>query len=107
MGIIDHKLDVAAVNPLFETLVSCVSDGVLITDETGQVLCLNDAFKDMLGDAGVSDGGLARIINQAERKTCAAVSYSQTGSPSIILYAYANSSIATVPSAMWTSISAR
>jgi len=81
MGIIDHKLDVAAVNPLFETLVSCVSDGVLITDETGQVLCLNDAFKDMLGDAGVSDGGLARIINQAERKTCAAVSYSQTGSP--------------------------
>lgn len=88
MGSFEHKLDLAAVNPLFETLISCISDGVLITDEHGEVLCLNDAFKEMLGDdngtmdnAHIHGMGLDRIFSLAERSTCAALSYASPGSP--------------------------
>ena len=83
MSIINHKLDGAAVNPLFETLLSCMSDGVLIADEHGQVLCLNDAFKTMLsdGEALFDEGDLDRIFNLAQQSTCAALSYATKGSP--------------------------
>ncbi|MBL4615744.1 MAG: sigma 54-interacting transcriptional regulator [Magnetovibrio sp.] len=88
MGIIDHKLDLAAINPLFKTLISCISDGVLITDEDGQVLCLNDAFKQMLGDGdttagdeSINESELARIFSLTDRSTCAALSYASPGSP--------------------------
>ena len=75
MGLIDHKLDIAAVNPLFETLITCMSDGVLITDEHGEVLCLNDAIKEMFGD----DQQLERLFGLVERTSCAALSYTSPG----------------------------
>lgn len=88
MGIIDHKLDPTAVNPLFETLISCLSDGVLITDENGEVLCLNEAFKEILGDGdghgtngSINERELKRIFSLADRSTCAAMSYATPGSP--------------------------
>jgi len=88
MGIIDHKLDLAAVNPLFETLITCISDGVLITNEDGEVLCQNEASRQMLGQdhLGAAGGGagereLDRIFDLAKRSTCAAFSYASTGSP--------------------------
>ena len=49
MGLVDYKITSTAVKPLFETLISCLSDGVLIADETGLVLCQNEASKKMLG----------------------------------------------------------
>jgi len=84
MGIIDHNLDLSAVNPLFETLITCMSDGVLITDEHGKVLCLNDAFNDMLGSEGrktLDEMGLDHFFSQSKRTTCAAMSYATTGTP--------------------------
>ena len=84
MGSIDHKLDRSAVDPLFETLITCTSDGVLITDEHGEVLCLNDAFREMLGENGedaIDELEVQRIFSLAERSTCAATSYPTSGSP--------------------------
>lgn len=79
MGVIDHKLDLAAVNPLFETLLKCISDGVLITDETGQVLCHNDAFQKMMGDGGgkpVGEQEWEHLFDLAKKPTCAAQMHS-------------------------------
>ena len=84
MGIIDHKLDLAAVNPLFETLITCMSDGLLITDEDGEVLCLNDAFRDMLGDKGhgsLDEMGLEQLFEKSEKSACAAMSYTDAATP--------------------------
>ena len=88
MGTIDHKLDLAAVNPLFETLITCISDGVLITNEDGEVLCQNEASRQMLGQDHLGAAGgaagereLDRIFDLAKRSTCAAFSYASTGSP--------------------------
>lgn len=88
MGIIDHKLDLAAVNPLFETLITCISDGVLITNEDGEVLCQNEASRQMLGQDHLGGTGgaagereLDRIFDLAKRSTCAAFSYASKGSP--------------------------
>jgi len=84
MGIIDHKLDLAAVNPLFETLITCISDGVLITDEDGEILCQNEASRQMLGENNIDTAGereLDRIFDLAKQSTCAAFSYATPGSP--------------------------
>ncbi|HEY9079504.1 sigma-54 interaction domain-containing protein [Magnetovibrio sp.] len=84
MGIIDHKLDLAAVNPIFETLITCISDGVLITNEDGEVLCQNEASRQMLGEDNHDAPGereLDRIFDLAKRSTCAAFSYASNGSP--------------------------
>lgn len=84
MGSMTHSLDPIAENPLFFTLLSCMSEGVLIADEQGEVLCLNSAFKRHVGDgrAGESDQGLidrlglGRILNMANRKTCTLADHS-------------------------------
>ena len=84
MGIIDHKIDLAAVNPLFETLITCISDGILITNEDGEVLCQNEASRQMLGQNhldAVGEQELDRIFDLAKRSTCAAFSYASSGSP--------------------------
>jgi len=83
MGTIDRKLDLAAGNPLFETLITCISDGVLITDEHGEVLCKNEAFTQMLGDdtsGALGERTMERIFDLAKRSTCAAMSYATPGS---------------------------
>lgn len=83
MAIAKREIGHIAENPLFFTLLSCMSDGVLITDEAGEVLCLNSAFKKHVGDGrrGESDQGmierlgLERMLDMASRTSCKALNY--------------------------------
>ncbi|MBF0251415.1 MAG: sigma 54-interacting transcriptional regulator [Alphaproteobacteria bacterium] len=68
-------------DPLFETLMSCVSDGILVTDEDGGILCLNNAFRELLDGSGPGAAdeaaalrrlGLDRFLAMAGRATCPA-----------------------------------
>ncbi|MCW8916098.1 MAG: sigma 54-interacting transcriptional regulator [Magnetovibrio sp.] len=84
MGIIDHQLNLTGAQPLFETLITCMSDGILIADENGRVLCQNDTICKMLGEddsKALSRTTLDRIFNLATQSSCAAVAYAQPGSP--------------------------
>jgi len=83
MGVLDHTWDHFASNPALATLLSCVSDGVLIADERGEVLCLNSAFRKHMGnnsafsEAGdhptVKQLGLDKILDMAGRTPCDAL----------------------------------
>ena len=80
MGNIDFNHNLFVPNPIFTTLLSCMSDGILITDENGEVLCLNSAFQEHLGQehdvkdgqgyASVTDMGLDRVLALAEHSPC-------------------------------------
>lgn len=84
MGIIDHKLDLTGAHPLFETLITCISDGVLIADENNRVLCQNDMICQMFGedcDQTLSQSKLGEIFALSEKSSCAAVTYATPGTP--------------------------
>lgn len=83
MVAISQKFADVAKHPLFTTLLSCVSDGVLITDEKGEVLCLNAAFREHLGEEGEGENepgisvspSMERILDVISRQSFSSQPY--------------------------------
>ncbi len=103
MVAISSKFTDIADHLLFSTLISCVSDGVLITDETGEVLCLNSAFKEHLGEK--KDGNedsvsfnnpiLERIIDIISRQSSKAITYASKSKSSLEKFVRLNEQVFT------------